>query len=84
MPSCHEVLSQQYKFYLGFENSMCKDYVTEKVFHTFLDNSNAIYVSRGAPNIKSMLPPKTYIDANTFKSPLFHSEEYKYFLDTIC
>ena len=69
MPSCHEVLSQQYKFYLGLENSMCKDYVTEKVFHTFLDNSNAIYVSRGAPNIKSMLPPKTYIDANTFKSP---------------
>ncbi|VDI83963.1 glycoprotein 3-alpha-L-fucosyltransferase [Mytilus galloprovincialis] len=69
LPGCHEVLSQKYKFYLGFENSLCKDYVTEKIFHTFLDNSNAVYVYRGAPNVKSILPPKTYIDVNDYENP---------------
>lgn len=68
MPECHERLSQKYKFYLGLENSFCKDYVTEKVFHTFLDNSNAIYVSRGAPNVAEILPPNTFIDAFDFNS----------------
>lgn len=75
MPGCHELLSQKYKFYLGFENSLCKDYVTEKVYHTFLDNSNAIYVARTAPNVKSILPPKTYIDVADFDSPK-HLAEY--------
>ncbi|XP_052070853.1 glycoprotein 3-alpha-L-fucosyltransferase A-like isoform X2 [Mytilus californianus] len=75
MPGCHEALSQKYKFYLGFENSLCKDYVTEKVFHTFLDNSNAVYVARTAPNVKSVLPPKTYIDVTDFNSSK-HLAEY--------
>ena len=33
---CDYKLGTNYKFYLAFENSICVDYVTEKLFNTFL------------------------------------------------
>jgi len=33
---CHRLLDKYYRFYLAFENSNCKDYITEKLFHTAL------------------------------------------------
>jgi glycoprotein 3-alpha-L-fucosyltransferase len=34
--NCSEILNRDYKFYLAFENSNCRDYITEKFFVTGL------------------------------------------------
>lgn len=66
---CHIKLSNTYKFYLGFENSLCKDYVTEKVYDNFLEDNSMVYVARGAPNIEDLIPDNTIINTAHFKNP---------------
>jgi len=34
--SCHNLLVKKYRFFLAFENSNCKDYITEKLYHAAL------------------------------------------------
>ncbi len=58
----------RYKFTLAFENSIAKDYVTEKFFDSLLAGSVPVY--RGAPNIAEFAPGEhCFIDANGFESP---------------
>ena len=46
----------RYKFVISFENAICNDYVTEKLWRTIATGSVPIYL--GAPNIESILPNK--------------------------
>lgn len=46
--NCKEILAAEYMFYLAFENSYCKDYVTEKFFEVL--NYNIVPVVMGGGN----------------------------------
>ncbi|XP_060558849.1 alpha-(1,3)-fucosyltransferase C-like [Ruditapes philippinarum] len=63
---CLQKIGKDYKFYLSFENSVCKDYMTEKVFGWF--QRDIITVVRGARNYDKLLPKNTYIDTHKFTS----------------
>ncbi|XP_046337866.2 alpha-(1,3)-fucosyltransferase 4-like isoform X1 [Haliotis rufescens] len=60
-------LNITYKFYLGFENLHCQDYISEKFFNNF--NLDLVTVVRGGGNYSRDAPNGTYINADDFKSP---------------
>lgn len=62
-------LNGTYKFYLAFENSLCKGYVTEKLIKLFEENLNIIPVVLGHVNYSHIMPRDSYIDIRNFKSP---------------
>jgi len=61
---CHLEISQKYKFYLAFENSLCTDYVTEKLFDIL--TLEMIPVVYGSANYSSILPFQSYISVFDF------------------
>lgn len=63
---CLQQIAHDYKFYLSFENSICNDYMTEKVFTWF--DQDIINVVRGARRYSKLLPNNTYINAHHFQS----------------
>ncbi|KAL7056942.1 hypothetical protein AAHC03_018989 [Spirometra sp. Aus1] len=68
--TCLRQLSLQYKFYLAFENSDCKDYITEKLFINALMFS-MLPVVMGAPRSSycALAPPNSFIHVDDFSSP---------------
>ena len=64
---CVERYARNYKFYLSFENSMCKDYVTEKLFNAL--RAEIIPVVFGGANYAHYAPNGSYINVMDFKSP---------------
>ena len=63
---CYEMIENNYKFYLSFENSLCQDYITEKVFKIL--QYNIIPIVYGGGNYQSILPYNSYIDVQNFTS----------------
>ncbi|XP_013385388.1 alpha-(1,3)-fucosyltransferase C-like [Lingula anatina] len=63
-----ESLNNDYKFYLVFENSLAKDYVSEK-FYTRL-HLNVMLITRSGANFSRLgIPDALHIDTRDFKSP---------------
>ncbi|XP_048745363.1 glycoprotein 3-alpha-L-fucosyltransferase A-like isoform X2 [Ostrea edulis] len=78
---CFEMLRKDYKFYLAFENSNCRDYITEKFFRNAL-MYDVLPVTMGAhpDDYKRSAPPNSFIHVEDFESPK-HLASYLKYLD---
>ncbi|CAH1795949.1 unnamed protein product [Owenia fusiformis] len=61
---CFTMLEQKYKFYFAAESSMCKGYVTEKLFNTLA--YGMVPLVYGLEDYSKILPPHSYIDITKF------------------
>ena len=64
---CELAVINNSKFYLGFENALCEEYITEKCFVYMRFNS--IVVVYGSGQYQKLLPPNSFINARDYKSP---------------
>lgn len=76
---CYENVSRTYKFVLAMENSLCKDYVTEKLYNNL--RLNVIPIVFGGGNYSIVAPPMSVININDFKSPK-ELAKFLYYLDS--
>ena len=77
--NCFATMNITYKFYLSFENSICRDYATEKIYK-ILRIGGIIPIVLGGANYAKLLPAKSYIDITDFSSPK-HLADYLHKLD---
>ena len=65
---CFDYLPR-YKFYLSFENCICKDYITEKFYNRALvPQLVPVVINKANLSNVHVAPPGSYIDASDFKS----------------
>ncbi|XP_061195353.1 glycoprotein 3-alpha-L-fucosyltransferase A-like [Saccostrea echinata] len=74
---CLRNFSRDYKFYFAFENNICEDYTTEKLYNLFLGNFDVIPVINGPQTAKEYLPKGSFISALDFHSPMALAEKLK-------
>ena len=67
-----------FKFYLAFENSLCTDYVTEKLWRTL--GLPLVPVVMGGVDYSRIAPPRSVIDVNDFPT-VKDLADYLIFLD---
>ncbi|XP_067950550.1 4-galactosyl-N-acetylglucosaminide 3-alpha-L-fucosyltransferase 9-like [Watersipora subatra] len=69
-------------FYLFFENSLCRDYVTEKLWNILESNSTTIPIALGGTSIiedyEIVAPPNSFIHVKNFTSPAALAEHLRY------
>ncbi|XP_074657228.1 glycoprotein 3-alpha-L-fucosyltransferase A-like [Tubulanus polymorphus] len=67
---CLNLLDSSYKFYLAFENSNCREYITEKFFLNGLSR-DIVPIVYGAhkDDYERVAPPHSFIHVDDFESP---------------
>jgi alpha-1,3-fucosyltransferase len=73
--NCTVRVREDYKFYLGFENTFCNDYATEKFFGRV---GNNLVVTMGQANYSRLAPPHSHLDVRDFPSPRALAERLRY------
>ena len=66
--TCFTMINSTYKFYLALENSICEDYITEKLYRT-LHLGGIIPVVLGGADYSKLLPPHSVINVMDYSSP---------------
>ncbi|CAG2101470.1 unnamed protein product [Medioppia subpectinata] len=64
--TCLSAIVKKYKFYLSFENSLCKDYVTEKLFN--MVQYDIIPVVYGSADYSLIMPNNSFINVKDFNT----------------
>ena len=77
---CLNILNSDYRFYLAFENSICKDYVTEKYWEKAA-TMNVIPVVLKRSILEPYAPPHSFIAADDFPSAADMGREMKKIAD---
>ncbi|XP_078320436.1 alpha-(1,3)-fucosyltransferase 7-like isoform X1 [Crassostrea virginica] len=72
---CQAIFVDNYKFYFSFENSICDNYTTEKLYFFFRDAPPIIPVVNGPRDVEKYLPKNTYINSFDFASPKLLAEK---------
>lgn len=75
---CLKMLRADYKFVLAFENSLCGDYVTDKLY-TALENG-VVPVVYGGADYLAYAPAGSFVDARDFATPR-HLADYLHLLN---
>ncbi|KAK5646397.1 hypothetical protein RI129_004861 [Pyrocoelia pectoralis] len=75
-PECYDMIEENYKFYLSFENSICKDYSTEKLYNAL--KKNIVPIVYGAGDYSLSAPPHSVINVNDFVSVKELTDYLKY------
>ena len=76
--TCVEI-KLKYKFYLAFENSICQDYITEKLWWAL--EEGIVPIVLGGADYSKFIPKNSYINIRNFSSPNALAE-YLLFLDS--
>ncbi|XP_058125698.1 LOW QUALITY PROTEIN: alpha-(1,3)-fucosyltransferase C-like [Anopheles ziemanni] len=63
-PECDTMLDTTYWFYLSFENSLCVDYVTEKLYMAL--RHTIVPIVFGGADYERFVPPGSYINAQDY------------------
>ena len=66
---CMARVNDEYKFIFAFENSLCEDYVTEKVWQIMQRQLNVVLVVLGHTRYAEILPSHSFIDVSDYSSP---------------
>ncbi|XP_064086233.1 3-galactosyl-N-acetylglucosaminide 4-alpha-L-fucosyltransferase FUT3-like isoform X2 [Macrobrachium nipponense] len=75
------VLLHEYKFFLAFENSNCKEYITEKVWwQSFQKGAIPVVMGPKIEDYWKFLPPNSFIHVDEFQSP-YYLAKYLMFLE---
>ena len=63
---CWRMLENDYKFYLALENSVCPDYVTEKMYEAL--KHDIVPVVLGGADYDAMFPPHSFINMMNYSN----------------
>ncbi len=66
--NCTRTVAENYKFYLSFENAICKEYVTEKLYQSMRRRMVPVVMGYG-PYDNGFTPPHSVINFADFNSP---------------